>query len=591
MNSHGKYPLIPVLLIVLTAFWGQPVLAASDDALYQYAETAEKELMRDGKAQVYRHNWLNVIDRYKRVIKNNANSEAAQRSLLKIGDLYVGLYKRSNLVGDLNEALDYYTRLTKRFPKDRLAAEAQFKIGEVYHYHKKDTDRAYVEYLKVTLNFSHSAQAELAHERMAQISGSPPPDKKVERPAATASKSLESGPQTKALVKNVRQWSTPFYTRVVIDLDSKTEFRDHLLRPNLQLNKPMRLYLDLYPSRMSPDIKDVLPIPNQLLRQVRVAQHDSNTVRVVMDIESIQNYKIFALKDPFRIVIDMTGKEQPLVATTTPQSSDQSPQKTPLTDLRDTAKKRKKVPRGPAQQDPSQTSLARQLGLGVKKIVIDPGHGGKDRGATGITGLIEKDVTLKVAQALAKKIEDATDIECILTRTKDVYMTLEERTAIANANQADLFISIHCNAHPKSSIHGIETYFLNLTEDKEAMRVAARENATTTKHMSDLEVILNDLMLNSKINESSRLARDVQSAMVEGVRKRYKNIKDMGVKQAPFYVLIGANMPSILIELAFISNRAEEKRMRTQNYLDAMADGIIVGINSYAQSIKMSEAK
>ncbi|MBW1708291.1 MAG: N-acetylmuramoyl-L-alanine amidase [Deltaproteobacteria bacterium] len=351
------------------------------------------------------------------------------------------------------------------------------------------------------------------------------------------------------------------------------------------------------PSKIDPKIKEVVPIANRLLRQVRIAQHDSKTVRVVLDIGNIETYRIFALSNPFRIVVDVTGRpKEQAVAKAGQKPSSKHESKTssiaePLTDLKETASKRKKLPRGQAKEYPDQASLARQLGLGVKKIVIDPGHGGKDCGATGVTGLREKDLTLRVAKMLAKKIKKDLGIECILTRTKDVFLPLEERTAIANTVGADLFISIHANAHRDRRIHGIETYFLNLATDEEAMRVAARENATSTKNMSDLELILNDLMLNSKITESSYLAKEIQIRMVKSLETKYKNVKNMGVKQAPFYVLIGANMPSILLELAFISNKTDENRMRNQHYLNWMSKGIVEGIKNYTKSVKTAGMK
>ncbi|MBW2086267.1 MAG: N-acetylmuramoyl-L-alanine amidase [Deltaproteobacteria bacterium] len=587
MTPRLKYLFIPFLAAAILALWFQPSEAASNEVLFKYAEQAKTWLDKIKKAHAFRHNWLNVTDRYKRVLKKNPTNRRARQSLLTIGDLYLGLYKRSRLTLDLNKALDYYRRLTKRFPKDPLAAEAQVKIGQVYYLYKQDKDRAYVEFLKVELNHPESPQVAEAQKWMTKISGMPVPKVAASKPPVSTG--------LKPMVKGVRHWSTPSYTRVVIDLDRETKFKDHLLRPDLKQHKPMRLYMDLTPSRIDPNIKEVLPIANRLLQRVRIAQHDLKTVRVVLDIANIETYRIFALSNPFRIVIDVTGRplEQAVAAAKPKPATQAKPEApkpaAPLTDLKEAAEKRKKVPRGLARKYPSQASLARQLRLGVRKIVIDPGHGGKDRGATGVTGLIEKDLTLRISKLLAKKIEKQLGIKCILTRTKDVFLPLEERTAIANTVGADLFISVHANAHKDKRIHGIETYFLNLATDEEAMRVAARENATSTKTMSDLELILNDLMLNSKITESSHLAKAVQTQMVKCLCNKYKNVKDMGVKQAPFYVLIGANMPSILLEMAFISNKNDEARMREKRYLENMANGIVEGIKNYTKSVKKAE--
>lgn len=228
-----------------------------------------------------------------------------------------------------------------------------------------------------------------------------------------------------------------------------------------------------------------------------------------------------------------------------------------------------------------ELSLAQQLGLGVRKIVIDPGHGGSDPGAMAF-GLKEKDIVLKVAQKVAKILEKTQRYEVALTRSKDVYLPLEERTAIANTLNGDLFISIHVNAHPDNTIGGVETYFLNLATNAEAMRVAALENATSTHNISELQGILTDLMRNSKIDESSRLARFVQANLATGMNKQY-NSRDLGVKQAPLYVLIGAEMPAVLAEISFITNPKEAELLREESYLDRIAEQIVAGIVAYVE--------
>ena len=271
----------------------------------------------------------------------------------------------------------------------------------------------------------------------------------------------------------------------------------------------------------------------------------------------LKRTKFFSLRNPFRIVIDVWGKETKQTRTM------------PKTATKDT-----KLP---------ASALAKQLALGVSRIVIDPGHGGRDYAcAPGyLKGVHEKDVVLKIAQRLAKKIRAELHCEVFLTRNSDRHLTLEERTAIANTKNADLFISIHTNAYRDRRAYGIETFFLNLATDDDAIRVAARENATSTKNISDLQTILSDLMQNAKINESSRLAVHVQDAMYHRLRKNYSRIRSKGVKQAPFYVLLGAQMPSILIETAFISNSRECKRLVNKTYQDRMSSAIMEGIRGY----------
>jgi len=233
-------------------------------------------------------------------------------------------------------------------------------------------------------------------------------------------------------------------------------------------------------------------------------------------------------------------------------------------------------------------SLAQQLGLGVRKIVIDPGHGGKDPGASAF-GLKEKDIVLSIAKKLAPILAAQTNAEVILTRDTDRFIPLEERTAIANTNEADLFISLHINAHPSPKVHGLETYYLNLSTNAEAMRVAAFENATSTHQMSDLQDILSDIMKNSKINESSRLAGFVHNSLSDGIEEvQQEKFKNLGVKQAPFYVLIGAEMPAILIEIAFITNPMDSGNLKSDEFLESIASDIVEGVQSYIHSTAAS---
>jgi N-acetylmuramoyl-L-alanine amidase len=220
--------------------------------------------------------------------------------------------------------------------------------------------------------------------------------------------------------------------------------------------------------------------------------------------------------------------------------------------------------------------------LAGRRIVIDPGHGGRDYGAPGyLKGVHEKNIVLAISRKLKKRIEDELGYEVILTRNDDRYLTLEERTAFANTQNADLFISIHTNSHRDRRAYGIETYFLNLATDNESIMVAATENATSEKNISDLQTILLDLMQNAKINESSRLATKVQKEIYGSLKRKYSLIRNKGVKQAPFYVLLGAQMPAILVETSFISNARECKRLVSAAYQDRISRGIVDGIRDY----------
>jgi N-acetylmuramoyl-L-alanine amidase len=216
----------------------------------------------------------------------------------------------------------------------------------------------------------------------------------------------------------------------------------------------------------------------------------------------------------------------------------------------------------------------------VTRIVIDPGHGGKDPGAIGPGGEKEKDITLAVAKILEERLE-AKGFTVYLTREGDVFIPLEERTAFANRKKVDLFLSVHVNANENLASRGVETYFLNLTTDASSMKVAERENVMIKQSMSDLQFILRDLMLNARINESSRFASSIQHAVISSLGKSGCGGKNNGVKQAPFYVLMGAQMPSALIEMGFITNAAECRLLKRRSHQESIVNGIVRGINSF----------
>ena len=314
------------------------------------------------------------------------------------------------------------------------------------------------------------------------------------------------------------------------------------------------------------------------MRRIRTGKPQDGVVRVVLDLQSIGNYKVFPLVDPWRIVIDIAGDKTPELKrdetsiSALPGSGDDA-----------IARVLKEQPKDPPPLRIKESSPTSAL----RRIVIDAGHGGKDPGAVGPSGVLEKHVTLKLAKELAKELTRQIGCEVILTRDSDVYLPLEERTAIANKVGADLFISLHANANKSRKAFGIETYYLNFSKNDKAAAVAARENGTSLKQVSDLELILFDLMANAKINESSRLATEIQKSLVHRIGKKYSNVRDLGVRQGPFYVLLGATMPSVLVETAFISHPREEKRLASKAYQQSAAQAIAAAIKEYAINNKL----
>ena len=230
-------------------------------------------------------------------------------------------------------------------------------------------------------------------------------------------------------------------------------------------------------------------------------------------------------------------------------------------------------------------SLIRALGLKIGKIVIDPGHGGHDTGTIGPNGLLEKDLVLDVGRRLGKLLETRMGAEVVYTRKDDTFIPLETRTAIANREQSDLFVSIHANSSRDSSARGIETYYLNFTSNPDAMEVAARENAVSEKSVHELGDLVKKITLKDKIEESREFAGDVQESLHSGLATKGSGIRDRGVKKAPFIVLIGANMPSILAEISFVSNPTDERKLETPEYRQKIAESLYRGIQKYVSGL------
>ncbi|MFQ5850481.1 MAG: N-acetylmuramoyl-L-alanine amidase [Candidatus Binatia bacterium] len=359
----------------------------------------------------------------------------------------------------------------------------------------------------------------------------------------------------RSLVTRIRHISSRSYTRVIMDLSTKVQYETHILRQDTSKGLPPRIYVDLLGARLASNVTQRIVVQDRLLRRVRVGQFSPDVVRVVLDMKSLRGHKAFLLLDPYRLVIDIQRRRNGKKAVAAENGKRSPPRK-----------------KGKAE-------LTR-----IRKIVLDPGHGGKDPGAIGPTGIMEKDVVLSIAKKLAKKLKSKMGVEVILTRQDDSYVPLEERTAIANAENADLFISLHTNANPNRRMRGIESYYLDHTTDEATIRLAARENGTSRRSISDLQFILSDLTQSSKLEDSIGLAHHLHSSLVSHMRRGYRRAKDLGVKKGLFYVLVGARMPSVLLEIFFVTNRFEGRALARRTFQKKIVEALYRGIRKYRQS-------
>lgn len=606
------------------------VIASDAKTAYAQAKKHYDSLKDDLKLRRNKAAWEEVIAQFRKVyLTFPEDDDIAPKSLWMLGRCYDEMYGWTGQKFLLDEAISRYSTLTEKFPKNNLADDALMAAARLYLL-KNENDAAIAAWRQVVSNYGDGDMAARAKEKLkahsADVETVSAAQMPSERPATVAASAAQSASGAFEAangmkeVEDVRFWSVSDYTRVVIATSGPVSFKEGWLPGDDGKGLPRRFYLDISPARKSRKLKD-LSVKSGFLKGVRIGQFDPQTVRVVCDLGSSNDVKAFYLEDPFRVIIDAFGEsyktprpcvmpavkekiaevkslEQVPASTNVEPSQPQvlraeRPEKHVKESREDITFKKGREAELKEEQLAAQNqkmamlkgkpSLARQLGLCVRRIVVDPGHGGKDPGAIGPSGLKEKDVTLRLAKKVAAHLREELGAEVILTRDRDVFVPLEQRTAIANAQKADLFISIHTNAAPSSKLRGIETYYLNFAVDEHAMRVAALENASSSKRMGDLSGILNQILKNTKVDESSRLARFVQDALIQSLRGN--GGKDLGVKQAPFFVLIGAKMPSVLVETSFISNDEEEKMLRDNAYLEQLSRGIVSGLRYYMKDM------
>jgi N-acetylmuramoyl-L-alanine amidase len=371
-------------------------------------------------------------------------------------------------------------------------------------------------------------------------------------------------------LKAIRREVFPDTVRITLELEREAVFSDE------QIESPPRVFVDLRNTEPVHALTDAaISFPDDVIRQARVARQADKGTRIAFDLQGATRHSVYSLYNPYRVVIDFERTKDTKIAKDTKTGGSEVAKSIPSLP----------PPSAAATNAGGGFSLSRQLGLGVSRIVIDPGHGGHDPGAQ-IKGLNEAELVLDVSLRLEKLLLKEPGVDVVLTRRSDSYVPLEERTAIANRSKADVFLSIHTNASANQSIRGFETYFLNFAANPEAEALAARENAGSARTMGSLPDIVKAIALNNKIDESRDLAGMLQTSMQDRLRKADRTARNLGVKQAPFMVLIGATMPSALAEVSFLTNREDAALLRTQSYRQQVAEALLAGIMKYQQGLK-----
>ena len=709
------------------------------------AERMREALNGRPPAERTRHDYQRVLNAYRYVYYGAPTSTKADPSAVAVAETLVEMGRRFEDDKILHEAIDQYKFLRKEYPGSKYRCDALFTIGEIYKDDLDDPDEARSTFEEFLKHYPHNrladdaqqAIAELKHEsseKKAQAETDAQLEKRAEaRPGGgignqaktsvpTASTSEQDGKETEnraassespeahdgrlPRVTAIRHWSTPDYTRVAIDLENEVKFGSS------RISNPDRIFFDLRDTKLASTlVGKTFEVDDGFLKKIRVAQFQPGRTRVVLEVESLSTYEAFLLPNPYRLIIDIHGKNdkiahtkltkeeaaaladvevppqaeakahvpQPVVkadmkalagkpatkkeeihdqkAAAKDETTDSQPQKdsevaknttpgvkkvivyndddddaesaaaaksaTPakrssttrnrkpdnadedlpaekaMNDVESTpARAKGKSSRVTAsRKDPDldirvakptangDRSLIRTLGLKIGRIVIDPGHGGHDTGTIGPEGLKEKDLVLEVGRRLGKLLETRLGAEVVYTRRDDTFIPLETRTAIANQQRADLFISIHANSSHDPAARGVETYYLNFTSSPDALEVAARENAVSEKSIYELQDLVKKIALKEKIEESREFAADVQQSLHSGLSSKNPGIRNRGVKKAPFIVLIGANMPSILAEISFVSNPGDEHRLETSEYRQRIAESLYRGIAKYVDGL------
>jgi N-acetylmuramoyl-L-alanine amidase len=586
---------------------------ANPSAEYAAAWQDFHALLKDSRKSENRNAWMALKDRFWKAYNRNTRGEQAPKSLFYVGRVHEEMGVRFKQRSDFLTAVDYFQRVVAHFPDHSWSDDALLRAATIHRDHLGDPAQAYIALLRIVHNYPkgdmHGKAQDLLKEMdqanlrkpTPQTKPSPPDSRTPAAPPAAALNATASGNATQnpaqssggtARLEQIRHWSSDDYTRVVLDLDQEVAYAHKLLKPDAALGTPHRLLLDLPGTRLTDTTAKEYSIADGILRQVRSGQFQHDQARIVLDIQKLESFRVFTLDNPFRIVIDVYAgqngsapapvlPEQSVAALDPKQEAKPEPRPGPKQD----EKRQPQANAAPSPKADARTgSLVEQLGLTVQTIMLDAGHGGKDPGAV-YNGLYEKDINLRMVKIMGRMLEER-GFKVLYTRTTDKFIPLDERTAMANTQKVDLFISIHCNAHPNRNVEGFELYYLNLAKTEDAVRVAARENAVSVKKISDLQVILTDLMLNSKIKESSQLARDVHARATSTMRKSYPDFTDHGVREAPFYVLMGAKMPAILVELGYITNPKNAALLNSEQYLTSMARGLVDGIAEYKQYIE-----
>jgi N-acetylmuramoyl-L-alanine amidase len=582
----ARIAALAALAVLLLAL---PAAAQDVESRYQQAGAAFRRARVTAGAPA--ETWRRVAAEYRALHDQYPQHARGADALYAAALALVNAAQAGRADSDRNAAVAAFRRFTEIYPRHGLADDSLMQIAAIQEDQQDGLPQAAETYRRVIADYPAGDQQAQARRRLhelkpalapppASVAGGTPRAMTVtplatgSAPAPAKAAAAPAPPAAPPKVgeerrlKRIQVMSALQFTRIIATLSGPAPFR-HERTAGAEED---RVSLAIQGARPDEALAPVVPGADSLLRSARVATSQGPVTTLTLLAQGVKNYDVkeFNLPTETKLVVDLYPKPKPApVARVKPR----------------------RVRRGAAEPIPPeqlQASLKTSLGLKVRSIMIDPGHGGHDPGATGF-GLHEKDAALAIARSLRDQLRRRhPDLRVGLTREGDEYIPLAKRPELAKAFGADLFVSIHLNAHPVNRFQGVETYFLNLSSDPGAVAVAARENATSEKRVSDLNGILLDLLRDTNILESSKLASALQSSLVDRLRQGNK-VRDLGVKQAPFMVLIGAEMPSVLVEAGFVTNPEEVRRLKDARYVASIADGVYAGLRKYIEEQNVAQ--
>jgi N-acetylmuramoyl-L-alanine amidase len=641
--------LAAIICILLTSAFAQARVHRSQgwaENQFDKAESQREALLAESEQARTRQQYETVIAAYRRIVLEAPISSKADGSAFEVAELTAEMARIFKDDAALFSAVREYKFLRKEYPSSKHRIEALLAIGVIYKNDLGDVADGQSALEDLVRQYPNSQSAQKAREELGSLHSEESEEaasresvKATSKEAKKAQRDDSSSAKSNDLVQvtAVEHWSTPDYTRVTVDLDQDVEFESQ------RIDSPDRIFFDLKNTYLPSVLKGKsFDVDDGLVKKVRVAQFKPGKARIVIETDGNATYNASLLLSPPRLVIDVHSDSvhsedptprQPTAATTAKVQKESEPrtvkvvpaEEKPISSVRADTPKKVIVEAEDSTDDDTDTpsqkpvekiartrtttkslkhhsplmasareaqptssgdrSLIRALGLKIGKIVIDPGHGGHDTGTIGPNGLLEKDLVLDVSRRLGKLLEARLGADVVFTRRDDTFIPLETRTSIANQEQADLFVSVHANSSHDPDARGVETYYLNFTSSPEALEVAARENAASDKDIHELQDLVKKIALREKIDESREFASDVQESLHSGLATKSAGIRDRGVKKAPFVVLIGANMPSILAEISFISNPGDEKRLKGPEYRQRIAESLYRGISRYVNGL------